>query len=93
MKKVICVVEDERRSTNLVAQYLKKEGYEVRSYYTYEEAVAHVQDEIGVDDRAQAMCDDEARPPMHERLHGSDDVALGARVQPSYLIDSTKATA
>ena len=34
-----------RRSTILVAQYLKKEGYEVRSYYTYEEAIAHVQDD------------------------------------------------
>ena len=29
----------------MVAQYLKKEGYEVRSYYTYEEAIAHVQDD------------------------------------------------
>ena len=45
MKKVICVVEDEKAINDLVAQYLKKEGYEVRSYYTYEEAVAHVQDE------------------------------------------------
>ena len=34
MKRVICV-----------AQYLRKEGYEVRSYYTYEEASAHVQDD------------------------------------------------
>ena len=38
MKKVICVVEDEKAINDLVAQYLKKEGYEVRSYYTYEEA-------------------------------------------------------
>ena len=45
MKKVICVVEDEKAINDLVAQYLKKEGYEVRSYYTYEEAVAHVQDD------------------------------------------------
>ena len=45
MKKVICVVEDEKANNDLVAQYLKKEGYEVRSYYTYEEAIAHVQDD------------------------------------------------
>ena len=32
MKKVICVVEDEKAINDLVAQYLKKEGYEVRSY-------------------------------------------------------------
>ena len=30
---------------DLVAQYLKKEGYEVRSYYTYEEASEHVSDD------------------------------------------------
>ena len=45
MKKVICVVEDEKAINDLVAQYLKKEGYEVRSYSTYEEAIAHVQDD------------------------------------------------
>ena len=45
MKRVLCVVEDEKDLNNLVAQYLRKEGYEVRSYYTYEEASAHVQDD------------------------------------------------
>ncbi|MGI6512382.1 MAG: response regulator transcription factor [Catenisphaera adipataccumulans] len=45
MKRVICVVEDEKDLNNLVAQYLRKEGYEVRSYYTYEEASAHVTDD------------------------------------------------
>lgn len=45
MKRVICVVEDEKDLNNLVAQYLRKEGYEVCSYYTYEEASAHVQDD------------------------------------------------
>lgn len=45
MKKVICVVEDEKTINDLVNQYLKKEGYEVRSYYTYEEASAHVGDD------------------------------------------------
>ena len=46
MKKVICVVEDEKAINDLVAQYLKKEGYEVRSYYTYEEASEHVSDDV-----------------------------------------------
>lgn len=45
MKRVICVVEDGKDLNNLVAEYLRKEGYEVRSYYTYEEASAHVQDD------------------------------------------------
>ena len=45
MKRVICVVEDETDINNLVAQYLRKEGYEVRSYYTYEQASIHVQDD------------------------------------------------
>ncbi len=45
MKRVINIVEDEKNLNNLVAQYLKKEGYEVRSYYTYEEAASHVDDD------------------------------------------------
>ena len=45
MKIVISIVEDEKDINNLVAQYLRKEGYEVHSYYTYEEASAHVADD------------------------------------------------
>ena len=45
MKKVIAVVEDERDLNELVKRYLEKEGYEVRSYYTYDEAQAHVNDD------------------------------------------------
>ena len=45
MKRVINIVEDEKEINNLVAQYLRKEGYEVHSYYTYEEASAHVVDD------------------------------------------------
>ena len=41
----ISIVEDEKDINNLVAQYLRKEGYEVHSYYTYEEASAHVADD------------------------------------------------
>lgn len=45
MKRVISIVEDEKDINNLVAQYLRKEGYEVHSYYTYEEASVHVADD------------------------------------------------
>lgn len=45
MKRVISIVEDEKDINNLVAQYLRKEGYKVHSYYTYEEASAHVADD------------------------------------------------
>ncbi|WP_456073581.1 response regulator transcription factor [Holdemanella biformis] len=45
MKRVINIVEDEKDINNLVAQYLRKEGYEVHSYYTYEEASVHVVDD------------------------------------------------
>lgn len=45
MKKIICVVEDEKALNDLVSQYLKNEGYEVRSYYTYDQAYAHVKDD------------------------------------------------
>ena len=45
MKRVISIVEDEKDINNLVAQYLRKEGYAVHSYYTYEEASAHVADD------------------------------------------------
>ena len=37
-KKIINVVEDERYLNELVKSYLIKEGYEVYSYYTYDEA-------------------------------------------------------
>ena len=45
MKRVICVVEDEKDLNELVRSYLEKEGYEVRSYFMYEEAVVHVSDD------------------------------------------------
>ena len=45
MKRVICVVEDEKDLNELVRSYLEKEGYEVRSYFTHEEAVVHVSDD------------------------------------------------
>jgi len=45
MKYVINVVEDEKDLNELVKSYLEKAGYEVRSYLTYEEANAHIQDD------------------------------------------------
>ena len=45
MKKVICVVEDEKDLNELVKRYLEKEGYEVRSYTTYEQASLHTVDD------------------------------------------------
>ncbi|MBR2991012.1 MAG: response regulator, partial [Solobacterium sp.] len=45
MKKVICVVEEEKDLNELVKRYLEKEGYEVRSYLTYDEAFTHTNDD------------------------------------------------
>lgn len=45
MKRVINVVEDEKDLNEVVRSYLEKEGYEVRSYYSYEEASAHLDDD------------------------------------------------
>ena len=45
MKRVICVVEDEKDLNELVKRYLEKEGYEVRSYLTYEQAALHLSDD------------------------------------------------
>ena len=45
MKKVICVVEDEKDLCELVKSYLEKEGSEVRAYYTYESAYEHTEDD------------------------------------------------
>ena len=44
MKKVICVVEDEKDLNELVKRYLEKEGYIVRSYLTFDEAYSHLDD-------------------------------------------------
>lgn len=48
MKRVICIVEDEKDLNELVKRYLEKEGYEVRSYLTYDEAMSNI-DEDDVD--------------------------------------------
>lgn len=45
MKRVISIVEDERDLNELVKRYLEKEGYEARSYLTYDEASLHTGDD------------------------------------------------
>ena len=35
LKRVVCVVEDEKDLNELVKRYLEREEYEVRSYLTY----------------------------------------------------------
>lgn len=45
MKKVIDIVEDEKDLNELVKRYLEKEGYDVRSYLTFDEAALHTADE------------------------------------------------
>ena len=46
MKKIINVVEDEKDLNELVKLYLEKEGYVVNSYLTFDEAYAHLDDEV-----------------------------------------------
>ena len=45
MKKVISIVEDEKDLNELVKRYLEKEGYEVRSYLTFDDAANHTSDD------------------------------------------------
>lgn len=45
MKKVISIVEDEKDLNELVKRYLEKEGYDVRAYLTFDEAIVHVTDD------------------------------------------------
>lgn len=45
MKKVVCIVEDEKDLNELLKRYLEREGYEVRNYFRFEEAEAHVNDD------------------------------------------------
>lgn len=45
MKKVIAIVEDEKDLNELVKRYLEKEGYEVRSYLTFDQASPHTSDD------------------------------------------------
>ena len=46
MKYRINIIDDEKNLNDLVHAYLEKEGYEVQSFYTYDEAHAHVGDDV-----------------------------------------------
>ena len=45
MKRVVSIVEDERDLNELVKRYLEKEGYEVRSYLTFDDASINTGDD------------------------------------------------
>ena len=44
MKKIVNIVEDEKDLNELVKSYLEKEGYQVNSYLTFDEAYGHIDD-------------------------------------------------
>ncbi|MGI6607459.1 MAG: response regulator transcription factor [Erysipelotrichaceae bacterium] len=44
MKRTIAIVEDEKDLNELMKRYLEKEGYLVKSFYTYESALKHAGD-------------------------------------------------
>jgi two-component system response regulator CssR len=44
MKRTIAIVEDEKDLNELMKRYLEKEGYLVKSFYTYESAFQHTGD-------------------------------------------------
>jgi two-component system response regulator CssR len=46
MKYCINIIDDEKNLNDLVRTYLEKEGYEVHSFYTYDEAHNHIQDDV-----------------------------------------------
>lgn len=46
MKYKINIIDDEKNLNDLVRTYLEKEGYMAYSFYTYEEAFMHVEDDV-----------------------------------------------
>lgn len=71
MKKVICVVEDEKDLNELVKRYLEKEGYEVRSYLTYDDAYAHINDDDVHLWILDIMLDDKSGFDLIEEIRGN----------------------
>lgn len=71
MKRVINIVEDEKDINNLVAQYLRKEDYDVNSYYTYEEASEHTQDKADLW-ILDIMLDDKSGFDLLEEIRAND---------------------
>lgn len=72
MKRVINVVEDDKDINNLVSQYLRKEGYDVHSYYTYDEASAHTNDDDVHLWVLDIMLDDKSGYDLLEEIHVSN---------------------
>ena len=48
MKYKINIIDDEKNLNDLVRTYLEKEGYMAYSFYTYEEALMHVEDDVNL---------------------------------------------
>ena len=46
MKYKISIIDDEKQLNDLVRTYLEKEGYECTSFYTYDEALMHCDDDV-----------------------------------------------
>lgn len=46
MKYLINIVDDEKNLNDLVRTYLEKEGYCCQSFYTYDQAYAHIDDDV-----------------------------------------------
>ena len=43
LKYKINIIDDEKHLNDIVRTYLEKEGYECTSFYTYDEALMHLQ--------------------------------------------------
>ncbi|MEG0077241.1 response regulator transcription factor [Anaerorhabdus sp.] len=73
-RKVISIVEDERDLNELVKRYLEKEGYEVRSYLTFDDAFEHTTDDDVHCWVLDIMLDDKSGFDLIEeiRLHAPD---------------------
>lgn len=74
MKKVINIVEDEKDLNELVKRYLEKEGYEVRSYLTFDDAAKHTSDDDVHLWILDIMLDDKSGFDLIEeiRMHSND---------------------
>ncbi len=46
MKYKVNIIDDEKQLNDLVKAYLEKEGYEVHSFYKYDEALLHCEDDV-----------------------------------------------
>lgn len=72
MKHVINIVEDEKDLNELVKSYLENAGYQVNSYFTYEEANAHVEDDDVHMWILDIMLDNKSGYDLIERIRGKN---------------------